>query len=151
MVSPSGNHVSVYPSQAGLPGYFVFDRYFLYSIIESTQENRIHNIPNHHYFSLLTALPGREKELSSSSSNRFLYLLAITESQHTLVKIRTSKTVTDIRATVQMQILIIGFSLSVHALSGSDTLCKYHVTGKKILLRYFNNIHCYSCLILIPI
>ena len=81
--------------------YFVFDRYFLYNIKGSTQENKIHNIPNHHYFSLLMALPGREKDLSSSSSTRFQYSFAITGSQYTLIKIRTSKTVTDIGATVQ--------------------------------------------------
>ena len=52
--------------------YFVFDRYYEYSVKGSTRENRVSNIANHHHFSLSTPLPSREKALSSSSNKQQL-------------------------------------------------------------------------------
>ena len=57
--------------------YFVFDRYYLYSIKGSTRQNRIQNIANHQYFFLSAPLPPREKALSSSSNKKQLIDLIV--------------------------------------------------------------------------
>ena len=57
--------------------YFVFDRYFLYSIKGSTRENRVENRTNHQYFSLSAPLPPRDKPLSSSLNKKQLIDLIV--------------------------------------------------------------------------